>query len=62
MAQNVPALAALFWLFSGPVLIAQSGTTKQQSLDEWRALTAPLAPVPRVFVKGDHVPFLLPGG
>ena len=37
---------------------ARPGTTKQQSLDEWRALTAPAAPIPRVFVKGDQVRFL----
>jgi cardiolipin synthase A/B len=30
---------------------------KQQSLDEWRSLTAPSAPAPRVFVKGDHTRF-----
>jgi phosphatidylserine/phosphatidylglycerophosphate/cardiolipin synthase-like enzyme len=30
---------------------------KQQSLDEWRSLTTPPAPAPRVFVKGDHTRF-----
>ena len=44
-------------MISGLSLYAHPGTTKQQSLDEWRALTAPAAPVPRVFVKGDHVRF-----
>src|SRR5215471_326016 len=36
---------------------ANPGTTKQQSLDEWRSLTSPPAPAPRVFVRGDHVRF-----
>lgn len=35
--------------------------TRQQSLDEWRALTAPTAPSPRVFLKGDQVRFYFPG-
>ncbi|HLH55231.1 MAG TPA: phosphatidylserine/phosphatidylglycerophosphate/cardiolipin synthase family protein [Verrucomicrobiae bacterium] len=39
---------------------ALPGTTKQQSLDEWRNLTTPPAPPPRVFVKGDHVRFYFP--
>ncbi len=34
--------------------------TRQQSLDEWRALTATTAPPPRVFVKGDEVRFYFP--
>jgi phosphatidylserine/phosphatidylglycerophosphate/cardiolipin synthase-like enzyme len=37
---------------------ANPGATKQQSLDEWRSLTASNAPIPRVFVKGDQVRFL----
>jgi len=37
--------------------IAKPGTTKQQSLDEWRELTSPAASPPRVFVKGDVVRF-----
>jgi len=39
---------------------ANSSTTKQQSLDEWRNLTSPSAPPPRVFVKGDQVRFYFP--
>lgn len=58
----VPGLAALFWFLCGSSLIAHPGTTKQQSLNEWRALTAPVAPAPRVFVKGDHVRFYFPVG
>src|SRR5208337_1266834 len=34
--------------------------TKQQSLDEWRLLTASNAPSPRVFVKGDTIRFYFP--
>jgi phosphatidylserine/phosphatidylglycerophosphate/cardiolipin synthase-like enzyme len=30
---------------------------KQKSLDEWRALTSPSAPAPRVFVKGNTIRF-----
>jgi cardiolipin synthase len=41
-------------------LLANPSTTKQQSLDEWRSLTSPTAPAPRVFVKGDHVRFFFP--
>src|ERR1035437_6709450 len=36
---------------------AAAAPPKQQSLDEWRSLTAPSAPAPRVFVKGDHTQF-----
>src|SRR5579859_1893734 len=32
-------------------------TSKQQSLDEWRALTSPAAEPPRVFVKGEEARF-----
>src|SRR5262249_39798705 len=42
---------------------SQSGSSisaKQQSLNEWRNLTAPAAPGPRVFVKGDQVRFYFP--
>lgn len=36
-------------------------TAKQRSLDEWRGLTSPAAPPPRVFVKGDHARFFFYG-
>jgi cardiolipin synthase len=41
-------------------LLANPGTTKQQSLDEWRSLTSTNAFAPRVLVKGDHVRFYFP--
>jgi cardiolipin synthase len=34
-----------------------AATTKQQSLNEWRSLTATNAPTPRVFVKGEEARF-----
>ena len=34
--------------------------TKQQSLDEWRTLTSPAAPPPRVFVKANQAQFYFP--
>ena len=36
---------------------ARAATPKQQSLDEWRSLTASNAPPPRVFTKGNQVRF-----
>jgi phosphatidylserine/phosphatidylglycerophosphate/cardiolipin synthase-like enzyme len=51
------AATLLIFFFDRPRANANPGTTKQQSLDEWRRLTAPTAPAPRVFVKGDHVRF-----
>lgn len=60
--KTIPALAALFWLHPQISLVAHPATTKQQSLNEWRALTAPAAAAPRVFVKGDHVRFYFPVG
>src|SRR5262249_42375456 len=51
------ALCVLFWAVPA-CCRANPGATKQQSLDEWRALTAPSAPIPRVFVKGEQVRFL----
>src|SRR6266496_6082008 len=42
-----------FSIFSAPA----ANPPKQKSLDEWRSLTAPDAPAPRVFVKGDHLRF-----
>ena len=38
-------------------LQAGSAAAKQQSLNEWRNLTEPSAPSPRVFVKGDQIRF-----
>jgi phosphatidylserine/phosphatidylglycerophosphate/cardiolipin synthase-like enzyme len=37
--------------------LARDSTSKQQSLDEWRALTSTSAPPPFVFVRGDHARF-----
>jgi cardiolipin synthase len=54
------ALAVIILPFIDPRLLASPGTTKQQSLDEWRSLTSPTAQAPRVFVKGDHVRFFFP--
>ena len=34
-----------------------AGAARQQSLDEWRNITAPAAPAPRVFVKGNQIRF-----
>jgi phosphatidylserine/phosphatidylglycerophosphate/cardiolipin synthase-like enzyme len=45
----------LLWLLPAGALARP--TTKQQSLDEWRALTAAAAPPPRVLVKGEQVRF-----
>ena len=36
---------------------ADAAVPRQRSLDEWRNLTAPTAPPPRVFVKGNQVRF-----
>lgn len=55
------AIASIFWL-AGLKVRANPGTTKQESLDEWRSLTSPTAPAPRVFVKGDHLRFYFPAG
>jgi cardiolipin synthase len=49
--------SVIFLVLTALRLSATPGTTKQQSLDEWRSFTSPTAPVPRVFVKGDHVRF-----
>ena len=54
------AVAAALFLLCALPLQATPTTTKQQSLDEWRNLTSPTAPAPRVFVKGDHVRFYFP--
>ena len=50
-------LALLMLLCDAASRRARAATPKQQSLDEWRSLTAPTAPAPRVFVKGDHIRF-----
>ena len=39
---------------------ARPATTKQESLDEWRSMTAPTSKPPRVFVKGSQVRFYFP--
>ncbi len=52
------ATVALLMLLSDTASrCAAAAPPKQQSLDEWRSLTAPPAPAPRVFVKGDHTHF-----
>jgi cardiolipin synthase A/B len=52
------ALAQVLLFLAAPAHICRGATTaKQASLDEWRAITAPNAPIPRVFVKGDQVRF-----
>ena len=53
-------LATLLWIGAGP-LQAIPTTTKQESLDEWRSLTSPSAPAPRVFVHGEHARFYFTG-
>ena len=50
-------LALLMLLCDAASRCARAAVPKQQSLDEWRSLTAPTAPAPRVFVKGDHIRF-----
>ncbi|HEY5480078.1 MAG TPA: hypothetical protein VIL39_01220, partial [Verrucomicrobiae bacterium] len=57
------AVAALaLWMLLGDAASSCAGAAvpKQRSLDEWRSLTAPPAPAPRVFVKGDHTRFYFP--
>lgn len=51
-------LCLLAFLLAKTEARANPGATRQQSLDEWRSLTATNAPRPRVFVKGDQVRFL----
>ncbi len=64
MGRRTQLLAAaafmVCFLLTSLRLFANPGTTKQQSLDEWRSLTSPSASAPRVFVKGDHVRFYFP--
>ncbi len=45
----------------GATSCATKPASKQQSLDEWRSLTAPGAPSPRVFVKGDAIRMFFQG-
>jgi cardiolipin synthase A/B len=50
-------LARFLLLLAAANFCRGATTAKQASLDEWRAITAPTAPVPRVFVKGDQIRF-----
>ena len=55
------ARAIVFLLLAGGLWCgALAAPTKQQSLDEWRNLTASNAPPPRVFTKGETVRFYFP--
>lgn len=51
------ALALLTLLGDAAGRRAAAAVPKQQALDEWRSLTAPAAPAPRVFVKADRIRF-----
>jgi len=53
----VAALVLLMLLGDGGGKGAAAEAPKQRALDEWRSLTGPGAPAPRVFVKGDRVRF-----
>ena len=50
-------LALLMLLADAPSRCANAATPRQQSLDEWRALTTTNAPPPRVFSKGNQIRF-----
>ena len=50
-------VALLMLLSDAASRCAGAAAPKQQSLDEWRSLTASNAPPPRVFVKGDQIRF-----
>src|ERR1035441_7965783 len=50
-------LALLMLLSDAASTRARAAAPKQKALDEWRSLTAPTAPAPRVFVKGDQLRF-----
>ena len=61
-ARNANALivgaAGLLLTCVNPVQVrASTATAKQQSLDEWRSLTAPAAEPPTAFIHGDHIRF-----
>jgi phosphatidylserine/phosphatidylglycerophosphate/cardiolipin synthase-like enzyme len=47
-------------LAASTLLASAANPPKQRALDEWRAITAPDAPPPRVFVKGDNIRFYFP--
>jgi cardiolipin synthase A/B len=51
------AAVLVYGLLAGALVCCAGSTPKQASLDQWRAITAPTAPVPRVFVKGGQVRF-----
>ena len=55
-------LALLMLLSDAASRCAGAATPKQQSLDEWRDLTAPDAPPPRVFTKGHQIRFFFQTG
>lgn len=51
-------IAAIVCALAAGTLLGQAGNPpKQRTLDEWRAITAPDAQPPRVFVKGDNIRF-----
>jgi cardiolipin synthase len=52
---------ATLCLNENPARAAVVTTARQRSLEQWRSLTAPAAPPPRVFVKGHRVRFYFPG-
>ena len=58
-AQHLTAatVALLMLLSDAASRCASAATPRQQSLDEWRSLTAPTNPPPRVFTKGNQVRF-----
>ena len=51
------SLALLMLLGDAGSTCARAAAPKQEALDEWRDLTSPTAPAPRVFVKGDRIRF-----
>lgn len=56
-ATGAAALALFVLLCDAASTHARPTARKQQTLDEWRSLTAPASPAPRVFVKGNRVRF-----
>jgi phosphatidylserine/phosphatidylglycerophosphate/cardiolipin synthase-like enzyme len=57
----LPATFALIIFFAWSPRASFAAAPKQASLDEWRSLTSPTAPPPRVFVKGDEIRFYFQG-